>query len=410
MKRFARGALAPLLTSCIALPGQADGIPPDYAQLAAQLAEAHPEYRAMRGEVGAAYAAITVAEAFPDPMLEMELMDLDSDQPMLERSTKYTWEQLFPLWGKRGLRRSAAEAGKHAAEARAELTLAELRAQLRTAFAELYAAHRATAINDEVRGLLDDMALNAGTRYANGLAAQQDVIKVRTEQTGLAAEKLMLRGEIQRTSVQINSLVGTSLEDELPAPVLLPETTRFETAYARFQDTLEATPALVALDAAVRRQRAARELAARERYPDLIVGVSPVEMDGRLDSWQLMLRVEVPLFGGRSAMEAESVAMLASAQDRREAQLRAVRAEAAGAWSGYRIARERQQLFEGQLLGESELNLRAALAGYQTGKVDFDTVIEAERQLRETRLQALAAAVEQQRALARFEQVTGVQP
>jgi outer membrane protein TolC len=67
-------------------------------------------------------------------------------------------------------------------------------------------------------------------------------------------------------------------------------------------------------------------------------------------------------------------------------------------------------VFETQLLVEAELNLRAALAGYQSGKVDFDTVIEAERQVREARLRALGAAVTQQRALAQFEQVTGVQP
>lgn len=414
MQRLARSALATLFTACAALPagatGDAAGLPPDYTQLAAQLAAAHPEYHAMRGEAQAAAAAVAVAQAFPDPMLEMELMDLDSDDRMVDRSTKYTWEQLFPLWGKRGLRRSVAEAGQHAAEARAELTLAELRAMLRMAFAELYAAHRATAINAEVATLLADLQHSAATRYANGLAAQQDVIKVRAEQTALSAEQLLLGGEIQRASVQINSLVGTPPEIALPAPAALPDTDGFAEVYARLADTLQTAPALAAAEAAVRERRAARELAARERYPDLTVGVSPVEMDGRLDSWQLMLRMELPLFGARRAMENESVAMLAGAEARREAALRAVRAAASESWVLFRAAREREGLFDGQLRGESELNLRAALAGYQTGQVDFDTVIEAERQVRDTRLQALAAAVEQQRALARFEQATGVQP
>jgi outer membrane protein TolC len=410
MKRYVRSTAATLLLTALgALSAQAGDSAPGYEELVARLAGSHPGYRAMQSEVAAADAAVRVASAFPDPMLEMELMDLDSDERMVERSTRYTWEQLFPLWGKRGLRQAGAEADRRAAEARAELTLAELRAMLRVAYAELFAAYRASAINDEVARLLADMALSAGTRYANGLAAQQDVIKVKAEQTALAAEKLMLRGEMRRASAQINTLVGAPAEELLPAPGALPDTGGFATAWQSLQATLDATPALAAADATVQARRAARDLAAREQYPDLTVGVSPVEMDGRLDSWQLMLRVELPLYGGRSAMEAESVARLAGAEQRREAELRAVHGAAAEAWASYQAAREQQQVFETQLLGEAELNLRAALAGYQSGKVDFDTVIEAERQVREARLRALAAAVTQQRALARFEQVTGVQ-
>ncbi|HEX4938043.1 MAG TPA: TolC family protein, partial [Candidatus Kapabacteria bacterium] len=57
-----------------------------------------------------------------------------------------------------------------------------------------------------------------------------------------------------------------------------------------------------------------------------------------------------------------------------------------------------------------ELSFRSASAGYQSGKVDFDTLIEAERQIRQARLLGLAAAVKQQRAAAQFEQLTGMQP
>ncbi len=67
-------------------------------------------------------------------------------------------------------------------------------------------------------------------------------------------------------------------------------------------------------------------------------------------------------------------------------------------------------LFDEQLLAESELNYRSAIAGYQAGQVDFDTLIEAARQIRNVRLQSLDAAVQQQMAVAQFERITGVQP
>ena len=384
--------------------------PPGFEALAARLATQHPEYLAAEGEVDAARAAVDAAAALPDPMLEVELMDLDSDRPGMDRSTRYTWEQLFPLWGKRGLRREAAGQAQQAVEARRELRLAGLRAELRMAYAELYAAHRASAINAEVAGLLTDMAAGARTRYANGLAAQQDLIRVRTEQTQLAAEDINLRGEIRRASVRINSLLGDPPGQELAAPAALPDTEPFERAWSALQRSVQAAPALAEADAVVRQSRAARELAARERYPDVALGVAPVEMDGRLDSWQLKLKVEIPLWGGRAAAEAERVAMLTVAEHRLDAARRGVQAAADDAWAAYQSASERQRLFATRLQDEASLNLRAAVAGYQGGEVDFDTVIEAERQLRDTRLQALAAAVERQRAVARFEQITGVQP
>ena len=247
----------------------ADDPPPRFEALAARLAAQHPDYLAMQGEVDAARAAIDVAGAMPDPMLEVELMNLDSETPGLDRAAKYTWEQMFPLWGKRGLRREVAEQGRQGAEARRDLTLAGLHAELRSAFAELYAAHRATAINDEVAALLEDMAQGARTRYANGMAAQQDLIRVRAEQTVLDAETINLKGEIRRASVRINSLVGDPLDVELAAPAAMPDTAGFGKAWSELEQRLDATPALAAADAAVRGGRLERELAARERYPDV---------------------------------------------------------------------------------------------------------------------------------------------
>jgi outer membrane protein TolC len=242
------------------------------------------------------------------------------------------------------------------------------------------------------------------------MAAQQDLIRVRAEQTVLAGETLNLKGEIRRASVRINSLVGDPLDVELGPPAALPETAGFEQAWQQLQRAPDAAPALAEADAAVRGGRAARELAARERYPDVALGVAPVEMDGQFESWQLKLKVEVPLWGTRSARESEQVAMLALAERRRDAARLGVTSAAADAWAAYQAATERQQLFETELQSEATLNLRSALAGYQGGEVDFDTVIEAERQLRDTRLQALAAAVERQRAVASFERITGVLP
>lgn len=398
---------------CTATAVFADTGAPSYESLLARLGETHPDYQAMQDEASAALAAIGAAAAMPDPSVRVELMEIDDYnlRPDQVGTTKYSFEQMFPLWGKRGLKRDAAEAGYAAAQARAELTLAELRAMLRAAYAELYAASTGRSINAEVQALLEDMGLSARKRYANGMAAQQDIIKARTEQTMLRAEAEELSGRYRRAGVVINSLVGDPLDTPLAPPSALPDTSGFMQAWRRFDESQGGnSPALAIAERELQQRRATRELAARERYPDLAVGVTPVQTGSSVDTWELMLGVTVPLYGGTRALEKEQVAMLGAAQDRRRAELLRLRAAAGEARADYESARARQTLFDEQLLGESELNYRSAIAGYQAGQVDFDTLIEAARQIRNVRLQSLDAAVQQQMAVAQFERITGVQP
>lgn len=398
---------------CTATTVFADTGAPSYESLLARLGSAHPDYQAMQGEASAALAAIEAAGAMPDPSVRVELMEIDDYNLRPDRvgTTKYSFEQMFPLWGKRGLKRDVAEAGYAAAQARAELTLAELRAMLRAAYAELYAASTGRSINAEVQALLEDMGLSARKRYANGMAAQQDIIKARTEQTMLRAEAEELNGRYRRAGVVINSLVGDPLDTPLAPPAALPDTSGSVQAWRRFDESQGGnSPALAIAERELQQRRAARELAARERYPDLAVGVTPVQTGSSVDTWELMLGVTVPLYGGTRAMEKEQVAMLGAAQDRRRAELLRLRSAAGEARADYEAARARQTLFDEQLLAESELNYRSAIAGYQAGQVDFDTLIEAARQIRNVRLQSLDAAVQQQMAVAQFERITGVQP
>ena len=99
-----------LLWTGAALHAEAPAV--SYEALLARLGDIHPDYQAMQGEVHAARFAIDAARALPDPTVRVELMEIDDVnlRPDQVGTTKYTFEQMFPLWGKRGLRRDAAEA------------------------------------------------------------------------------------------------------------------------------------------------------------------------------------------------------------------------------------------------------------------------------------------------------------
>ena len=59
------------------------------------------------------------------------------------------------------------------------------------------------------------------------------------------------------------------------------------------------------------------------------------------------------------------------------------------------------------MLPQSELSLQSALAAYENGKVDFATLLEAQRQIRKARQELLKSQVEAQMRLAEIERILG---
>ncbi|WP_284186339.1 TolC family protein, partial [Zoogloea oryzae] len=79
-------------------------------------------------------------------------------------------------------------------------------------------------------------------------------------------------------------------------------------------------PQLFADEAKVRAAEKGRELAYKNRYPDFTLGVSPIQYQGSVKEWELMVELNLPLQqGSRRAQEREAEAMLSAARARLDA-------------------------------------------------------------------------------------------
>ena len=75
--------------------------------------------------------------------------------------------------------------------------------------------------------------------------------------------------------------------------------------------------------------------------------------------------------------------------------------------SALEAARQTEHLMTYSLMPQADLTWRAALAGYENGKADFATLLDAQRQIRQARLSQLKAQVEAQLRLAEIERLLG---
>lgn len=398
---------------CAAAAAQPPGATVD--SLLSYARQSNPEFALMLREADAAAARIAPAGNLPDPSFSIELRDITRDRtisptlnPSNVGSTKYTVRQMFPWPGKRDLARAAAEASAEQSNQAARSTWNELAMRLKVAHARRYELAQRRAIVGEIDALLANLESVTRTRYAGGLASQADAVRALSERTMLRGELISLAAQARTIDAQLNALLARPPDAPLAEPVRLQmpaEEMRFAPLAERLRDR---NPDLAADRARVDSADRSRELAYRNRYPDFALAVSPIQRDNRLADWDVMFEITIPLQQGtRRAQEQEAEAMVAAASARREATMQRSIGELGTALAQLEGAREMARLTEASLLPQARVNLEAALAAYETGKVDFPALLDAERQLRQARLSLLAAEVEAQMRLAEIERLVG---
>jgi outer membrane protein TolC len=324
--------------------------------------------------------------------------------------TKYTLMQSLPFWGKRDLKREAAEAEADAAEGKAGVTWTEQAARIKTAYAQYFAVARLIRLNTEVIDLIDRIEGITQVRYASGLAPQQDAIRVQVERTTMRNELNQMETEHHHARTRLNALLArpaqsTFAEPERLRPIPAPAKLDFVALEERLRSR---NPQLYADDARLRAAEKNRDLAYRNRYPDFTVGVSPMQTRNRVNEWELMVEFNIPLQQeSRRSQEREAGKMADAARARKEATANQLAADLSESLAAIDVARRVETLAQVSLLPQAELTFKAALAGYETGKGDFATLLDAQRQIRKAKQDIVKAQAEQQTRLAEIERLIG---
>lgn len=378
---FAWSVGNPVAYAAEPLPGQ------DVASIRAWLTAHNPQLRALQADADAAEARVLPAGALPDPMASIELREIDPDRPSLlpgkVGSTTYLLKQQFPLWGKRGLSRDVTRYEAQSLRYERDATAWDLLAQAEEAYVRYWHVREAVVVIDRQLALLEQIEEVAGVRYALGMAAQQDSIRAQVERTTMQRERIERMATRREATAALNVLLGRRADAALAEPVappLLVVEDRTLAAALQWLDrgTHPALQASAAMAAAANRNV---ELQRRNRFPDITLGVGSMQRGNRLDSYELMLEVEIP-FQQRARRERERESRLL--EDAALARADAVRIDLEGrlgaAWARWIGAREQRELIEKTLLPQSDANFKSALASYQVGEVDFGTLLEALRE------------------------------
>jgi outer membrane protein TolC len=373
-----------------------------------------PRVSAARAAARAAAERIAPARRPPDPELQLGLMNRELpgfglSDPLGMNQIQVV--QMIPVAGKLGLAADIERARAAAAGAQASEVRWEERSRAAMAFYDIYAADRSIGIMRESQRLLRDLVRTTETMYAVGGARQADVLRAQVELARMTEE--LVRMEAMRTSAaaRLNAVLDRPHTATVPVAAEPAWPDRLPPTDSLISLALDRRPMLHAGGQFLRAAQMREQLAGRELWPDLEVGLQygwrGME-DGTMHMASVMLGLRVPIWAGsrQRAMRREAAAM----RDMAAADLQAIEAETRGRVGELAAdlarAQRLRQLYSGTILPQAETTAAAALAAYRVGSVDFMTLLDARMTVNRYRQAAAGAAAEVGRAIAELEMLT----
>jgi outer membrane protein, heavy metal efflux system len=311
-------------------------------------------------------------------------------------------EQALPWPGTLALRENIAQQAARVQHAQFSDKALELRAEASKAYALWEHSHEALGLNAEQQDLLNRLKSVGETRYAAGLAGQQEALEAEQERLKLEVQALALRRGQRELRARLNALLNRPAQSSIPPPAAhdpqLVDPDRLPT-------TADAHPVLRALKAELEGGGAEVDLARKESLPEFKL-MSAYDSFWDQDEQRFMVGASfnVPWDRGkyRALVDAAQAAknskrwMLIDRTARLEAELESARAMAAESYQAIALYRD-------GLVPLATDAARVAVSEYESGGGSFANLIATQRAKLEAQLKLAELEAEYWSRMAEFE-------
>ncbi len=404
---FLRNSKFPfLLLILVFLPAQFVQAKPLTVSEAIDIALRHnPEIISAKAGWESAKARVTQTLSLADPKLGLEYEQIPSGSRNPEDGMKmFTFEQMIMFPGKTAAEYLMAgrEAEAHSARYRAKVL--EVSAQVKSSYYDLFLVDRSLAVAREISELVSKIKKSAEAKYVVGDAVQADVLQANIEYLVASNESVTLEEERKVKEAKLKALMDQNDEAPIETEAALNFPATLEPVSELEKRSLAARPALLDMKAELEAKDYAHLKSKMEFFPDTALGIKKRVTDG----WDAMISFSVPLYfwkqsSGMAAAGLDREAAEASYNNMKNMTIWEVKEAWVTADSAGRTAR----LYERSVLPQSLQSLKVALAAYQSGKVDFQALLQTERMYKEARLKYFESRVNYGKALAELGKITG---
>lgn len=385
-------------------------------ELVSEVLRVNPDILAAQKSFEAARQRPIQAGSLPDPMLSAGYAGSGAPYPGAGLGKEpianigAMVSQTLPGPGKLKLRSTIAQ--KEADEAYQAYTETQLRvvSQLKSAYHELHHAWVELEVIERSRALMERIVRVTEARYAVGQAQQQDVLKAQTQISLLEARKTKALQSRRRAEAAMNMLLARQPDAELgkpPMQIAREVLVTLEQLNAAARDN---SPLLRGAGKRIERTELALNLARKEKTPDYTVSAGYFNMGSMPDMYQFRLDFNLPnvFTAKKRAASAEQYQMLAQTRRMYESTDQNILFRLKDDWLASSASWNLMQIYSTTLIPQATLTLESSMAAYQTGKVDFGTLLMNLQAVLEYEMNYHEELMNYHISLVRLEEITGL--
>ncbi|MEQ1883929.1 MAG: TolC family protein [Bryobacteraceae bacterium] len=356
------------------------------------------------------------AGALPDPTFSVGYQSNGNPLPgaglgsMSTSNIGVSVTQPVPYPGKRQLRESLAAKEADAEAKQLQIVQLGVVRRLKLAYSHLQHAYAGIEVIGRNREMLNQMLRISEVRYAAGSAAQQDIIKGQIQLTMIEAKTVQLQQERLAAEAEILSALNRGPGELLERPAdadPIETNVSVEELFARA--TLEA-PRLQLEQKKIEKSEVALNLARKEIYPDYTITGGYYNMGSLPPMYAARLDFTLPAFAFRKQRPAmtEQYTNLVAARREFEAADQMIHARIRTDYAAAQTAYQLMKLYRDTAIPQAKLALESALTSYQTGAVDYLSVLTNHMAITDFELNYHDQRQAYRDALGRLEEATGM--
>jgi outer membrane protein TolC len=342
----------------------------------------HPELKAAQQTFEAAGQRPVQERSLPDPMITTGYTSVGNplpggglgSDPNANLAVMVSQEIPFP--GKRGLRAEVAKREAEAERQQIDVVKLSLVSRVKQAYFRLATAYQLDEVlrrNDE---LLTSLLKVSESRYAVGQAAQQDVIRTQTQLSLLALQRQRVARERRTREGELNALLNRLPDAPLGRPADLAPFAVHASLPELVQLARAQSPMLRRESWMIARSEAAVDVAKSDFKPDFAVSGGYAFAGSMPDMYEFRFDVVVPLQRARRrAAVAERESQLGASRQTLEASRLSLEGRLQEDYQMATTAAQLATLYRETVLPQARLALESSVNSYQTGGVEFLSVL-----------------------------------
>ena len=378
----------------------------DLSQLEALALESNRAILAARDQVSAARFAVDSAAAFPNPELEYLSGTTRSRGPAGNPgdARSATLTQPLDLPWRRTARIGAAEAGLEAVGAGARAFEADILAILRGRYFEVLRREAELSNALEDAALMESVRSRISLRVETGEAPRFELIKSDAEMLNAQKTAQAASFRVEQARSLLRQAVGSALPPEFKLTSRFRDVPALTPLNQVREQIATSSPGLMRARAETVRAERQLELERSLRWPDVALKAA-VNEDPEMRASQFGVVVSIPLWDRRKGPVGEAAAQLSRARNELESQGFSLAKALEVAYQQYEIAQTQVTALESGIVRQAEAALKVAESAYRFGERGFLEVLDAQRVLRASRAELIAARFERASAWVEIERL-----